>query len=105
MYITPITFSDPLLQQHCEKVGLIMTTVPDELRPICALLDAWHWFRLTEGEQSPRVSEAIRHLADPQMRPALKSWYLRSSNLNVAADEFRRILEQTVGEELPSGCK
>jgi len=80
--MTPIDFDDPQLKQHYEKVVLIMTTLPEELRPICALLDAWHWFRLTEGEQSPRVSEAIRHLADPQLRPALKSWYLRTSNLN-----------------------
>jgi hypothetical protein len=100
-----INFDDSQLQQHCEKVVLAITTLPEELRPICALLDAWHWFRLTEGEQSPRVSEAIRHLADPQMRPALKSWYLKTSNLNVAADEFRRILEQAAGEELPLGRK
>jgi hypothetical protein len=99
--MTPIDFDDPQLQQHCERVVLIMTTLPEDFRPICALLDAWQWFRLTDGEQSPRVSEAIRHLADPQLRPALKSWYLRASNLNVAANEFHDIIERQIGEKLP----
>lgn len=98
-----IRFSDPELQKHCEKVISIMTSLPEDLRPICALLDAWHWFRLAEGEQSAKASEAIRHLADPQMRSALKLWYLRTSKSNIAANEARLLLERTVGERLP--CK
>lgn len=81
----------------------IMTSLPEELRPICALLDAWHWFKLAEGEQSPRVLEAIRRLSYPEMRPALKKWYLQQRHINTAADEFRHELEKAVGEELPLG--
>lgn len=80
-----------------------MTSLPEELRPICALLDAWHWFKLAEGEQSARALEAIRRLSHPEMRPALKKWYLQQREVNTAADAFRHELEKAIGEELPLG--
>ena len=39
-----------------------MQGCPPEELPICALLDAWHWFHLTEGDDSPGAKEAIEHL-------------------------------------------
>jgi hypothetical protein len=78
-----------------------MTNLPEELRPICALLDAWQWYRVAEGEESPRAREAIRQLSAPELRPALKAWYLRQSNTNAAIDEYRQTLEQATGEQLP----
>jgi hypothetical protein len=98
-------FEDPQLKLHFEKVISVMSTLPDDLRPICALLDAWHWFSVTEGEQSPRACEAVRHLSSQELRSALKAWYLRASYTNVAIDKFRHTLEQAIGEELPLGKK
>jgi hypothetical protein len=94
---------DPKLQQHCEKVISVMTSLPEDLRPICALLDAWHWFRLAEGDGSHRVMEAVRQLSHPRMRSALKAWYLGQTKPDASTDNYRRTLEQTIGEQLPLG--
>ena len=99
--MTSLHFDDVQLQQHCERVISLMTSLPEDLRPICALLDAWYWYKVAEGDQSSKVSEAMRLLSKPEMRSALKSWYLQQHNVNVAVDEFRRILEKTTGDALP----
>jgi hypothetical protein len=36
-------------------------------------------------------------------RAALKGWYANLTTINRNAEEFRRILEQRIGEELPLG--
>jgi hypothetical protein len=66
-------FRDPQLQKHVERVVSIVQGCPADQLPICALLDAWQWFHLTEGDESPRASEAVEHLLSPELRPALRS--------------------------------
>ena len=92
-------FADTKLQQHVERAASLMTSLPDEQRPVCGLLDAWHWFCLVEGEQSPRVAEALRLLLSPELRPALRQWYQRcGENMNPNALEFRARLSTLAGE-------
>ena len=72
---------------------------PIEERPVFALLDAWHWFHLTEGDTSPGATEAIEHLLSAELRPALRQWYHRcGGNMNPAAVEFRERLSGLAGE-------
>lgn len=85
-----MTFRDAQLQKHFERAVSIIQGCPADELPVCALLDAWHWFRLTEGGDSPRVAEALEHLVSPELRPALRSWYRRHGDkMNPAAVEFR----------------
>jgi hypothetical protein len=61
--------------------------------------DAWHWFRLTEGENSPRAAEAIEHLLSPELRPALRQWHRRlGDGMNENALSFRDRRSELVGE-------
>lgn len=94
-------FEDGELQKHCDRVMSVMTKLPQDLRCICALMDAYGWFKAVEGEDSPKVREALRHLVSPELRNPLKEWYKRASNMNPSAEEFRRFLEQSIGERLP----
>jgi hypothetical protein len=48
-----VKFYDLQLKRHYEKVISLMTGLPEELRPICALLDAWQWYKVAEGEHRP----------------------------------------------------
>jgi hypothetical protein len=104
-----VKFTNPQLQQHFERVLPLMTTLPEEQRPICALMDAYSRFRVTHGEQSDIVREAIDCLLLPELRPGLRSWYLRSGhNMNPFAREFRDRLGQMAGEtfgEIDQGAK
>jgi hypothetical protein len=94
-----MTFRDAQLRQHYERTVSIVQGCPTEELPVCALLDAWHWFHLTEGDASPRATEAIECLLSAELRPALRSWYLRhGAGMNPAATEFRDRLSETAGE-------
>ena len=76
-----------------------MTGLPADLLPVCGLLDAFQWFILTEGEDSPRVREALEHLLSSEMRPALRRWYQRfGEGINPAAIQFRERLATLAGE-------
>ena len=94
-----MTFRDPQLQKHYEKaVSLVQGCPPDQL-PVCALLDAWHWFHLIEGDDSPRAGEAVELLLSSELRPALRSWYRRcGEDMNPAALDFRNRLGDLAGE-------
>ncbi|MGA1237210.1 MAG: hypothetical protein ACO34E_10125 [Limisphaerales bacterium] len=92
-------FADAKLQQHVERAVTIMTSLPDEQRPVCGLLDAFQFFSLTEGEDSPRAAEAMKHLLSAELRPALRSWYRRcGDDMNPAAMEFREHMSELAGE-------
>jgi len=95
-----VKITDEQLRQHFDRVLLVMKdSYPAEERPVVALLDAWQWFRLTEGADSPRVAECIGHLLAPELRPALRRWYQRfGSDMNPAAIEFRDRLSELAGE-------
>ena len=94
-----MTFRDSQLQSHYERTVSLVQSCPASERPICALLDAWHWFSLTEGDTSPRASEAIEHILSTELRSALRSWYRRwGDDMNPAATEFRDQLSQLAGE-------
>jgi hypothetical protein len=94
-----MTFRDAKLQQHCERAAAIVSGCPAEQRPVLGLLDAWYWFHLTEGEQSPRVAEAVEHLLSPELRPALRQWYQRCGpDMNENAISVRDRLSKLAGE-------
>jgi hypothetical protein len=95
-----MTFRDPQLKQHCERAEAVVKGCPAEQLPVLGLLDAWYWFRLTEGEESPRVAEAVEHLLSPELRPALRQWYQRlGADMNENADRFRDRLSELAGEK------
>ena len=94
-----MTFRDAKLQQHCERAASVVSGCPPEQLPVLALLDAWYWFRVTEGKDSPRVAEAVEHLLSPELRPALRQWYQRlGQGMNDNASRFRDHLSELAGE-------
>jgi hypothetical protein len=95
-----MNIDDPDLKKHVERAAALIGGCPDHLRPIFGLFDALDAFYLKEGEQSPRVQETIRHLLSPEMRPALRDWYLSSGdNINKWALQWRTKLSIMAGEE------
>ena len=99
-------FRDAKLQQHCERAAAVVTGCPQEQLPVLALLDAWYWFQLVEGEESARVAEAIEHLLSPELRPALRDWYQKwDNNMNEGAlrfrDRLRELARESFGSEHP----
>jgi hypothetical protein len=96
-----VKFTDSQLQQHYERVLPLTKYLPEELRPVCALMDAYGRFRVTDGEQSPTVCEVLQILAAPELRPALRRWYRdHAGQMNPTATEFRQTLSQLLGESL-----
>lgn len=96
-----MTFKHADLEQFFERVtALKVGDLPDAERPIFALMDAYGWFRLVDGNQSAKIQEIIEHLLTPELRPALRSWYKRHSGLetNDGFKEFREHLSQLAGE-------
>jgi hypothetical protein len=95
-----MTFRDPQLQKRFERVVSTFHDCPQNQLPVCALLDAFQWFCLVDGDQSPRVGEAIELLLSPEMRPALRDWYRRlGDEINPFAIEFRDQLGAIAGEK------
>ena len=95
-----MTICDPQLEMHFEKVASHNPSFPSELLPVFALLDAWHWFHVIEGDDSPRTREALDLLLSSELRPALRNWYSRfGDDINPAAREFRQRLGELAGEE------
>jgi hypothetical protein len=96
-----VKFKDEQLQKHFERtMALPVGNLPDEQRPIFALMDAYGWFRLTEGQQSPKVLEATELLLSSELRPGLRSWYQRfGDRMNPAALEIREHLGKLAGEK------
>ncbi len=94
-------FTDSQLQQHIERVLPLTTYLPEELRPVCALMDAYSRFLVTDGEQGERVRELLAKLTAPELRPALRGWYRHhTGEMNPTATEFRHTLSELVGESL-----
>ena len=92
-------FRDSMLRQHCERASALVTGCPPEQVPVLGLLDAWQFFLLSEGEGSPRATEAQEHLLSPELRPALRQWYQSfGSNMNENAIRFRDRLSRLAGE-------
>ena len=96
-----MTFSDAELQQRYDRTVSLATGVPEELRPVFALMDAYDAFRILEGEDSDKVHEIIQKLTSPELRPALRRWYQDPiETMNASAAGFRQKLSQFVGESL-----
>jgi len=96
-----VIIQDLKLKEHVEKVILLMGSLEEELRPVCALLDAYHWHFLIEGEASTLASEALQLLRSPELRPALRQWYRKyGDDMNPGALEFRERLRGLTGETL-----
>ena len=97
-------FEDQELQRQYDKVIALKIDLPDELRLIFALMDCGSFFKLLEGEESPKLSEILRILTSAELRPALRRWYAHlGPNINPAAREIHDALERITGEALPLG--
>lgn len=95
-----MTFRDSQLRHHCERAASVVKGCPAEQLPVLGLLDAWHWYRLTEGDESPRAAEAVELLLSPELRPALRQWYQRwGEDMNENALRFRERLSELAGEK------
>ena len=93
-----LNFRDPKLRQHYERTAAVVSDLPPEEVPVLALLDAWHWFQLIEGEDSPRAKEAVELLLLLELRPALRRWYQQPGSMNEGAIRFRDRLSALAGE-------
>jgi len=94
-----VNIRDPKLQEHCTRAAAAVSSYPPDQLPVLGLLDAWYWFRVTEGEDSPRAAEAVEHLLSAELRPALRRWYqLHGADMNDNAIEFRDRLSKLAGE-------
>ena len=94
-----MTFRDQTLQGHVERASVVVTGLPDDQLTVCGLLDSWYWFRVTEGEDSPRAAEAIEHLLSDELRPALRRWYQgHGDDMNENAIDLRDGLSESAGE-------
>ena len=93
-------FREPKLREHYDRAIACLAGCPQDQLPIAALLDAWYWFHLTEGEHSPRAAEALEALLREEMRPALRAWYKRHGDtMNPNAVAFRDRLSTLAGEK------
>ena len=97
-----MTFQDPVLRQHYDHALVLMSGLPIELRPICALMDAYQIYRQTDGEETPRVREIIYHLTDPDLRPVLRRWFriMCVNEMNPTAMKFRKQMSEIIGQSL-----
>jgi hypothetical protein len=39
-----MTINEPKLKTHVERVTALMTSLPEDVRPVCGLLDGYDWF-------------------------------------------------------------
>jgi hypothetical protein len=96
---TGMKFRDRQLQQHYDKTVAGLSSCPAKQLRILTLLDAWHWFQLMEGEDSPKVIESVEKLLSPELRPALQAWYQRfGADMNAGELQFRERLSALAGE-------
>jgi hypothetical protein len=96
-----MNFTDRQLQECYDGNLAAGCDLPDDVRPVYALIMAHDLFRMLEGPHSARVHEAIQHLLLPTLRPALRHWYqCFSADTNAEEAEFRNHLSQLAGEKL-----
>ena len=68
-----MTFQHPDVEQAYKRViALHVAGSTDEEQPVFALMDAYGWFRLIEGEQTAMVQEIVSLLLSPELRPGLR---------------------------------
>jgi hypothetical protein len=96
-----VKFKDEQLQKRVDHMmSFPVGNLPDDQRPIFALMDAYEWFHRIDGGKSPRVDEVIETLLSPELRPALQSWYKRwGDKMNPAATDFREHLSKLAREK------
>jgi hypothetical protein len=94
-----MTINDPRLKMHVERVVRLMNSLPEDVRPVCGLLDGYDWFSRVDGDDSAQAREALALLLSAELRPALRQWYRRcGSEMNPGALEFRQRLSGLAGE-------
>jgi hypothetical protein len=92
-------FQDAKLQEIYEKNRDCMQSLDESQREVCGVLSAYDWCRRVDGEESPRVQEALEALLSAELRPALREWYRRCrDDMNPAALEFRERFSKLAGE-------
>lgn len=96
-----MNFQDALLQKCYASALSEAGEVPEDLRPIHALMATHDWLAMLEGTHSARVHETIEHLLSAPLRPALRTWYQRRGlKMDSAAVEFRDRLSRLAEERL-----
>jgi hypothetical protein len=96
-----MTFQHSDVEQAYKRVmALHVAGLTDEEQPVFALMDAYGWFRLIDGDQTAKIQEIISLLLSPDMRPGLRSWYRRhaTTTTNSVFTEFRDRLSKIAGE-------
>ena len=94
-----MTINNSQLKSHVERAVELMTNLPEDLRPICGLLDGCQYFSAVKGAESSEAREAVQLLLSSELRLALRRWYQRRGNdINPAALEFRYRLSDLAGE-------
>jgi hypothetical protein len=97
-----LIFKDQKLQEFHDRAISLMPDLIDELRPVCALLDAYQFFSRLDGVESPRSRELFQRLTAMEMRTPLKRWYGEfNGDMNPTAKELHHLLENALGEKLP----
>lgn len=94
------TFTDPKVQKHFDTaVAVEWIPCPVEERPVRALVDAYYRFEFEHGEDSQQVREITEAVLSPELRPALRAWYLRMRpKIHGHAVTVRERLGQLAGE-------
>jgi hypothetical protein len=96
-----MTIQEPRLKQRYDRTLSVLADCRPEKASICALLGAWQWFSLTDGEASDEAREAVRLLISDELRVALRNWYGEFGNeMNPHALEMREKLSAMIGEKL-----
>jgi hypothetical protein len=101
-----VTFTDPQLQKCYDRNFAEATEGSEPLRQVHALIGVYDWFKMLEGQHSPRVHEVVDHLLLPELRTGLREWYQRpGAEKDSATVEFRTQLNQLAGEQLEIPAK
>lgn len=96
-----MTIGDSKLKEHVERVVSIATSVPEQLRLVCGLMDGFDFYSHVVGPDSAQAREALQMLVSEELRPALRQWYkVCGAEMNPAALHFRERLSDLVGERL-----
>jgi len=94
-----IKFHDETLQRQYDRSLSLITARSEGQRAILALIETLDWFQAIEGH-SARTAEVIEALLLPQLRPALRQWYVDGGNdMSADAMNLRDRLSSLAGEQ------
>src|ERR1043166_1544975 len=96
-----VDLTDPRLKSSYEDNFNELRALSDERRRVHALIEVHDLAQVLGGPDSSGVHETMWHLLLPQLRPALRQWYLHSaSERKATTDLLRKYLSNFLGEGL-----